>query len=62
VGGALFVTNQNVVKFRFAERVVNWKNRAARITEKIFYTEMLQRLAEYFCSGEFHSVLPECTG
>src|SRR5258708_40180574 len=50
------------MKLRFAERVVNGKNRAAGIPENVFYAEMFQRLAENFCAGEFHSVLPDCTG
>src|SRR5882724_4113732 len=51
-----------VVKLRFAERVIDRKNGAARIAKNVFYAEMLQRLAEDFCAGKFHSVLPDCTG
>ncbi len=59
---ALLVANEDVMELGFAERIINGKNRAARITENMFYAEMFQRLAEYFRASELHSVLPDCTG
>ena len=58
VGSALFVTHENVVELGFSERIVHGKNGAARVAEDVLDPEVLERLAEDFRAGEFHSVLP----
>ena len=65
VRGALFVAHEDVVQLRFAERVVDRKNRAAGIAEDFAHAETRERFAENFRTGELHRVLagePGCTG
>src|SRR6059058_2938950 len=52
VGGALFVPHQDVMQFRFAERVVHRKNRAAGITKNVAHAETRERFAKYFRTGK----------
>ena len=51
VRGALLVTYQDVMQFRFAQRVVNRQNRAAGIAEDFTHAETRQHLAKNFRTG-----------
>src|SRR5579859_5919187 len=59
---ALFMANQNMVQLGFAKRVVNGKDRAARIPKNMFHAQARERFAEYFRTCQLHNVLPEVIG
>ena len=58
VRGALLVAHQNVMQLGFAKRVVDRKNRSARIAEDVTHAEARQCFTKNFRSGHLHSVLP----
>ena len=60
VCGTLFVAYEDVVKFRFAKRVIDRQDCAAGITEQVVHTELRQRLTKNFRTCQLHSVLPNC--
>jgi hypothetical protein len=50
--GALFVTDQDMVDGKLAQRVVHRENRPAGVSEDILYALTRQRGPHDFCAGE----------
>src|ERR1700676_2692052 len=63
---ALLVPHQHMTQFRFPQRIINWQNCPARVTENFFDAQPGQCLAKYFRTRHLsacgHKVLPESSG